>query len=221
MFVALDHFFCATRDPSSRRLMRNISSNSSCANNQGLLNTQVGDDTTVEDDRLPYQSATSSEAWEAALSCGDGLTGGCATACTSSTVSGVDNTPCRTSFDSMRPHLQCRQTPLAAQPMQLDAQQLLIGTSAGIFQLNLSTLQVQLVALVSVPVAHICYSSCGLLLAACPVPEEAHHGSGESRMAAKEAAGLYCVNLKQQSSCSGSDSSFGVPAMKLWEGGAT
>lgn len=202
--------------------MRNISSNSSCANNQGtvLLNTRVGDDITVEDDRLQYQSATSSEVWEAALSCGDGLTGGCATACTSSTVSGLD-TPCRTSFDSMRPHLQCLQTPLATQPMQLDAQQLLIGTSAGIFQLDVSTLQVQQLALASVPVAHMCYSSCGLLLAACPVPEEAHHGSSESRMAAKEAAGLYCINLKQQSSCSGSNSSFGVPAMKLWEGGAT
>jgi hypothetical protein len=112
---------------------------------------------------------------------------------------------------------------MAAQPMQLDSRQLLIGTSAGIFQLDLGTLQVQQVALASVPVAYICYSSCGLLLAACPVPEEAHHGSSESRVAAKEAAGLYCVNLKQQGSCSGnsSNSSFGVPAMKLWEGGAT
>lgn len=210
-------------------LVRNISSGSSTANNLGSKEAlSVRDDTqNIEDDRLQaYQPACSSEAWEAALSGGDGLaaglSGGCTTVCTSSTVSGLD-TPCRTSFDSMRPHLPGLHTPVAAAQGMMQpecSQQLLLGTAAGVFQLDLSTQQVQQLALASVPVAFVCYSSCGLLLAACPVPDEAHYGNPDSRAAAKEAAGLYCINLKQHgSSCS--SSSFGMPAIKLWDGGAT
>jgi hypothetical protein len=123
----------------------------------------------------------------------------------------------------MRPHLPGVHTPVAAAQglMQPEcSQQLLLGTAAGVFQLDLNTQQVQQLALASVPVAFVCYSSCGLLLAACPAPEEAHHGNLDSRAAAKEAAGLYCIDLKQHgSSCS--SSGFGTPAMKLWDGGAT
>jgi hypothetical protein len=106
--------------------------------------------------------------------------------------------------------------------MQLDSQQLLIGTAAGLYMLDLGTAHVQQVALASVPVAYVCCSSSGLVLAACPKPDDDVCSSTQASL--KEAAGLYCLNLAQQSSChsgfsAGSDS--GIAAIKLWDGGAT
>lgn len=131
------------------------------------------------------------------------------------------------SFDSTQPHVHAmhHQQPC----MQADAHEqphmLLIGTSAGLYQLDLSSMQIHQLALAGLPVAYVSYSSCGLVLAACPEPEE---GSAES----KEAAGLYCLNFKHDSSSSTCGSNTGlstqqgfssraVPAMKLWQGGAT
>lgn len=107
--------------------------------------------------------------------------------------------------------------------MQLDSQQLLIGTAAGLYMLDLGTAHVQQVALASVPVAYVCCSSSsGLVLAACPKPDDEVCSSTQAAL--KEAAGLYCLNMAQQSSChsgfsAGSD--LGIAAIKLWDGGAT
>lgn len=215
--------------------MRNASSNSCHLNNNGgAINTPVAvkNDVAAEGDRL-CQAATSSGTWDtASVSLADGMAcGGSATCCTttSSTVS------LRTSFDgasydSLRPHLQHQgQTPEAAAVMQADPQQLLLGTSSGLFQLDLASGQVHQLGLASVPVAFVCYNSCGLVLAACPVQDAALFGSAQSMAAAKDAAGLYCLNLgRQQPACAAPSSegfiacsSSGVPAMKLWQGGAT
>jgi hypothetical protein len=126
----------------------------------------------------------------------------------------------------MRPLMTCVDTPVTLPGRPLQPQRLLLGTSAGLYQLDLDphACQIQQLALASVPVAHVCYSSCGLLLAACPVPDEAQCGDLQARVAAKEAAGLYCLDLKQQpSTCSSSGFASGnsIPAMKLWHGGAT
>lgn len=218
--------------PCSRRLVRNISSNSTYENNHTHFSKDDEDDTKMqaEDDRLPCPLAACNEPWGPASSCCDGslaLHGGCTTATTSTSTLSVPHSPSRTSFDSTRPLLACLDTPVML-PVRQQQQPvcLLLGTSAGLYQLNLDphACRMQQLALASVPVAHVCYSSCGLLLAACPVPEEAHCGDLQAAAAAKEAAGLYCLNLKQQqSSCSGSGfaGSSSVPAMKLWHGGAT
>ena len=210
------------RDPRPRRLLRNISSNSSLANN-----AHTRDDTAGQDDRMPCQGIASSDMWDTSASMADGTmlsAQNCATFSTS-TVSFCTSFD-STSYDSMQPHRL--QTPEPAVPVQADPQLLLLGTSSGLFQLDLATQQVQQLALASVPVAFVSYSSCGLVLAACPVEDNATYGSMQSMAAAKEAAGLYCLHLKQHGSC-GSTSCFGaagssssaVPAMKLWQGGAT
>lgn len=204
---------CVSCRAPCRQLLRNISSNSSYANNHPR------DDTAAEDDRQ-QQTATSSDVRD--ISYGDGMSIGAA--CTSSVVS-LRSSPC-ISFDSMQPHVH--NAPVTLQHAQADCPQLLLGTNSGLFQLDLATLQVQRLGLTAVPVGHVSYSSCGLVLAACPVSEDTCYGGSPQAVAeAKEAAGLYCLNLKQRRSCdSSSPSSFGniscdLPVLKVWHGGAT
>lgn len=197
-----------------RQLLRNISSNSSYANHHPR-------DDTAEDDRQP-QTATSSGVGD--ISYGDGMSIGAA--CTSTVVS-LRSSPC-VSLDSMQPHVHNTPVMLPELHAQAHSPQLLLGTNAGLFQLDLATLQVQQLGLSAVLVGHVSYSSCGLVLAACPVSEETCYGGSPQAVAeATEAAGLYCLNLKQRRSCdSSSPSSFGgiscdLPVLKLWHGGAT
>jgi hypothetical protein len=114
----------------------------------------------------------------------------------------------------------------AVQPVQ-QPDQLLLGTSAGLFLLDLQTQSLQLLGLQDNQVSHVSYSS-GLVLASCPFTEDAN-ACRQQQANEAAAAGLYCLRLPAGSSSgstSGSSSPFAacsdssVPVSKLWDGNA-
>jgi hypothetical protein len=115
----------------------------------------------------------------------------------------------------------------AVQPAQ-QPDQLLLGTSAGLFLLDLQTLSLQLLGLPDNQVSHVSYTSGGLVLASCPFTEDAN-ACRQQQANEAAAAGLYCLRLpagSTSSSSSGSSSPFAacsdssVPVSKLWDGNA-
>lgn len=94
---------------------------------------------------------------------------------------------------------------------------LLFGTSAGVFQLDLLSQQVQLLGLPHNAVCHLSYSN-GLVLASCPKPDDPGLSAQETA-AAVAAAGLYCLTLDQGATSSG-PAQCGVQVSKLWDGNA-
>jgi hypothetical protein len=102
--------------------------------------------------------------------------------------------------------------------------QLLLGTSAGLFLLDLQTQCLQLLGLQDSQVAHVSYSN-RLVLAACPFTEDVN-ACRQQQANEAAAAGLYCLRLPAGSSSSGSSSPFAacsdssVPVSKLWDGNA-
>lgn len=160
----------------------------------------------------------SSTPWEAA-------TGGqaCTTSgCTASSGVSLPAGPC-CSTDSLQQQLLCCRGPAAEQHA---SKQLLLGTSAGVYALDLASQQFQLLGLQSLEVASLNYSSRELLLAACPAPEESLHDISQPAVqVAKEAAGLYCLNLTRRrsssiDSCTSSSSDSSVQTLRLWSGDA-
>lgn len=124
----------------------------------------------------------------------------------------------------IQPSLQVLQ---AVQPVP-QTDQLLLGTSAGLFLLDLQTQSLQLLGLQDTQVAHVSYSS-GLVLASCPFTEDVN-ACWQQQADEAAAAGLYCLRLPasgSSSSTSGSCSPFAscsgsstVPVSKLWDGNA-
>jgi len=103
--------------------------------------------------------------------------------------------------------------PCATQQMPL----LLLGTSAGVFQIDLLSQQVQLLGLQNSAVCHLNYSN-GLVLASCPKPDDPCLSAQETA-AAVAAAGLYCLTI-DQGATSSSPTQCGVQVSKLWDGNA-
>jgi hypothetical protein len=214
---------CTHRGPleGQRRMMRNASHNS-C--NSYQADNVPQDDTAAQDDRGGQAGPI---VWEAPT---PARSGGHATSADTSGVSWSLAAGCCHSTDSTLQPGQQRCCGERRQSQQLQRPgpqgQLLIGTSSGVYLLDLASQAQMLLGLQSVPVAHVHYSSSsGLLLAACAVPDEVELRGVAAAAAAKQAAGLYCLNLQglaASSSGGGSLSVSGggasVPAVKLWTG---
>lgn len=114
----------------------------------------------------------------------------------------------------------------AVQPCLPDVQQpvqppqLLLGTSAGLFVVNLQTQSMQLLGLQDIPVGHVCYNH-GLVLASCPFLEDTNN-SRQQQADAAALAGLYCLKHGSSSFCNNSTSfaDSSTPTTKLWQGNA-
>lgn len=96
--------------------------------------------------------------------------------------------------------------------------QLLLGTSAGLFVVNLKTRDIQLLGLQECTVGQVSYHD-GTAYACCPVPDTSNM-SMQQQHAAAAVAGLYGVNLRRPSHASGPDSTYVQAAQKLWDGNA-
>jgi hypothetical protein len=128
--------------------------------------------------------------------------------------------PCSPAAVLQRDLQPCLDVLQAVQPVP-QPDQLLLGTSAGLFLLDLQMQSLQLLGLQDNHVAHVSYAS-GLVLASCPFTEDAN-ACRQQQADEAAAAGLYCLRLPASgssspfASCSGSSE---VPVSKLWNGNA-
>lgn len=99
----------------------------------------------------------------------------------------------------------------------LSPSQLLLGTSAGVFLVNLHTQDIQLLGLQDSLVGQISYAN-GLVFASCPLMDISSSSLQQQDPAAAAVAGLYSIDLN--STHSSPFATGAAPVHKLWEGNA-